>query len=108
MGKEETDDIDEPVEIVVLEGLVRPRRWVDQRFCQVVDLSERQRRLAVFFLDLLDHDHSRDAGIVFDRNMEGIVAMGVRDRTNDGKSRVSIEQVIADNKCGAPSLLFVP
>ena len=58
VGQEEANDIEEEVDIVVLEVLVCPRRWVDQRLCQVVDLSERQRRLAVFFLDLLDHESS--------------------------------------------------
>jgi len=39
--------------------------------------------------------------------MEGIAATGVRDRTDNGKSRFLVEQVIADNKCGAPSPMFL-
>ena len=58
VGQEEANNIEEEVEIVVLEGFVCPCRWVDQRLCQAVNLSERQRLLAVRFLDLFDHESS--------------------------------------------------
>ena len=49
-------DAEENVHVVISEGLVSPRSWVDKRFCQVIDLPVGQNLLASLPLDLLNHE----------------------------------------------------
>ena len=56
MRQQDTDDVEEQVEGVVLKGFLGGRGWVYTGLCQMVDLSESLYLLAVFLLDLFDHE----------------------------------------------------
>ena len=81
-----------------------------QRFleylCRGLPNSPRFPGTEVDRLDLLDHDEAGHVLAFGNRHMEGVVAAGVGNVTNNAKARVFVEEVVADDEGGTtPSWL---